>query len=100
MEIIAQALLFLAELLAQARLLLPEFGSELCAAVLHLKHLTNLDLSLFLLIRMWDAFGPFDRLIQRFHLPYPEPADQLFRFRKRPVRHCELAFGHLDSRAL
>src|SRR5215468_11257187 len=93
-------LLLLAELLAQARLLLPEFRSELGAEVIHLKHLTNLDLALFLVIRIRNALGPLDRFIHRFHLPYPETTDQLFRFRKRPVGHRELAFGKLDARAL
>src|SRR5262247_1415360 len=88
------------QFLAQAILLLPEFGSEFGAEVLHLKYLTKFDLAFFLVIRIGDALGPLDRLFHRLHLPYPETTDQFFRFRKRPVGHRKLAFGKPDARAL
>src|SRR5262245_31151193 len=97
---VSARLLLRFQLPAQALFLLPEFGSEFGAEVLHLKYLTNFNLAFLLVIRIGDALGPFDRLFHGLHLPYPETTDQFFRFRKRPVGYCKLAFGKLDAGAL
>src|SRR5262249_48895735 len=73
------------DLLADAGFLLPQLRCQRWAEFLGLEHLPNLDLFATVERR---ALDPLDRLFLRADLQDPEAGDQLFGFRKRPVRHC------------
>src|SRR6266540_3312066 len=87
------------DLRAQALLLLPQLGGELCAEILRLEHLADLDLGI-LPHRTRAALDPFDRLFLRLHLPYPEASDQLLGLGEGPVDDGALGSREPDARAL
>src|SRR5256886_1266714 len=81
---------------AQPLLLLAELRLERGTEVVRLEHLANLHFALL----EGRPLQPFDRLVQRFHLPQPETGDQLFRLGERPVDHRTLAAGEPEPWAL
>src|SRR5439155_6115066 len=90
-----RSILLFPGLRAQPLLLLSELRLERGTEVVRLEHLANLHVA-FLVRR---PFQPFDRLVQRFHLPQPETGDQLLRLGERPVDHRALAAREPDASA-
>src|SRR4051812_5474854 len=90
-------LLLLRNLVAQAVLLLPEFGRELRPEVRRLEHLADLHLLAAVERRPLE---PLDRLLLRAALPQPEPRDQLLGLREGPVDHGALGPVEPHPRAL
>src|SRR5256885_8129801 len=78
---------------AQPLLLLAELRLERGTEVVRLEHLANLHFALL----EGRPLQPFDRLVQRFHLPQPETGDQLLRLGERPVDHRALAAREPDA---
>src|SRR5712671_1175976 len=87
------------DLLADALLLLPEFGSELGAEVVRLEHLTDLDFG-FSFMGIGAALHPLDGLFHRSHLPKPEAGNQFLRLSEWPIDHRPLRSRELDACAL
>src|SRR5258705_14017967 len=86
-------LLLRGHLRADAILLFPEFWCELVTEVCRLEHLAYLDLG----VLKRRALEPFDRFIQRLHLPQPEACDQFFRLREGPIDHALLTVCEFNS---
>src|SRR5437773_3964151 len=61
---------------SEALLLRSQLGRELLAKVLRLEDRANLHFSP---ATEWRPLEPVDRLVHRFHLPQPEPGDELLR---------------------
>src|SRR5262245_24705964 len=76
------AFLCLIQLLPQVLLLLAQFRRQFRPEIIRPADRPDLDFGPAV---EGSLFQPFDRLVDRFDLPDPEPADQFLRLRKRPI---------------
>src|SRR5579863_3119232 len=74
-----------------------ELRRQVRAEVLGLEHAADLDF--LATLPEGRAADPLDRLLDGFHLPEPEPRDQLLALGERPVDHGALATTEPDAHA-
>src|SRR5882762_5180201 len=75
-------------------------GGKLCAEILGLKHLTNLNVRLLAWHGIRTALDPINRLLQRLALPEPESGDQFLCLGEWAVDHSPLLCREPDPRSL
>src|SRR5512134_3781200 len=85
---------------AEPILLGPQLRSELLAEVVGLEDRAHLEGRVLPGHRVRAALQPRHRLVHRFHLPDPEPRDELLRLRERAVHHGLPAALPLEALAL
>src|SRR5688500_470309 len=83
----------------QALLPCAKLRSELLAEILRLVDRSDLDLRFLTGHRIRATLHPFDRFLDRLHLPNPEASNELLGFGKRPVEDRLLPAGKAHALA-
>src|SRR6516164_11593205 len=78
--------------------LLEQLRCRPAAALIGFEHRPDFDFRVY--PAQWRAPDPFDRLLDRFHLPQPESADQLLCLGERSIGHGALACTEPDPHAM